>query len=632
MMKHKLYLKLTAFLCAFAFALALMPVAYAADGPAVTENQGCYNYGFYAAYVKRSFLFANTQGGLTRVEYNDKVYGADYNKIIVEDYSSSFQLQARHSVEKELPQWGGFFAGKDANFFVFAQTNMGESDNAEVFRVVKYSRDWKRLGSASLYGGNTLNPVSSGTVAFAELNGNLYIRTCHTMYKSSDGLHHQANMTLVVQESDMSMKESYYEVGGDPYGYVSHSFNQFVLADQSGNIVCLDHGDAYPRAIVLHRDRKQSIIQTFPGGIGENGTGASVGGFAETSSGYVTAYNYAGSDNGNILRSVYLGYTSKDGLQSKTIKVSQLGANNPMLVPTGLNGGYLIWTDTTNDEYTAAPYEKDFFYTSYTADGGVGAVQRISGPVPLSDCQPIYWNNKVVWYVTDNSAPIFYTLDSSGIKKIPANGTLSSSTSAGETATAFSDVPAAFWGYNDIQNLVNRDIASGYPDGTFKPNNRISYIEFIAMVVRATYSYQLEQKAEEMSGSPWYMPVLKVAETGGMLWYTAMEEESRWTQVMNQPITRAEMAQVIDRAIFVGDNSLSFDYDMLTGQISDWASVHENNRDSVIQSYAAGILTGYPDGSIRPKATATRAEACVIVSRGIRVDHGEHLPDAKDIP
>ncbi|MDE6589182.1 MAG: hypothetical protein K2K53_02310, partial [Oscillospiraceae bacterium] len=28
---------------------------------------------------------------------------------------------------------------------------------------------------------------------------------------------------------------------------------------------------------------------------------------------------------------------------------------------------------------------------------------------------PIYWNGKVVWYVTDGSAPIFYTLDSNGV-------------------------------------------------------------------------------------------------------------------------------------------------------------------------------------------------------------------------
>lgn len=57
-MKHKLYRKLTAFLCAF----ALTPAAYAAERPAVSNNHGRYNYSFYAASVKKSYLFANTQG------------------------------------------------------------------------------------------------------------------------------------------------------------------------------------------------------------------------------------------------------------------------------------------------------------------------------------------------------------------------------------------------------------------------------------------------------------------------------------------------------------------------------------------------------------------------------------------
>lgn len=553
------------------------------------------------------------------------------DKIIVEDYSSSFQFLDSYSLEPELPQWGGFFAGEDYNFFVFGQFNSNESDNTEVIRVVKYSKDWQRLGSASLYGGNTETPFRSGTVAFAELNGSLYIRTSHRIYKKgSDGLNHQANMTLVVQESDTIMKESYYAVSHNPYGYVSHSFNQFILTDQSGNIVCLDHGDAYPRAIVLHRGGKESMVQTFLGAIGENTTGAFVGGFAETSSGYVTAYNYAGSNNGLIDRSVYLGYTSKDGLQSKTVKISQPGANTPMLVSTGLNGGYLVLTDCSDDEY-GSPYEKDFFYTNYIADGSTGAVQRISGPVPLSDCQPIYWNGKVVWYVTDDSAPVFYTLDSAGVKKILANGAVSGSTTAGETSTAFSDVPASYWGYGGIQNMVNNGIVSGYPDGTFKPNSTISYIEFVAMVTRSMRSEFLAENTVELSGSPWYIPILKTAKLSAMLEGTAIQDESRWTQIMNQPITRAEIAKILDQTIFVGDGGLAFDEDLLISQISDWASVDESHRFAVIQMYAGGVLTGYSDGTIRPNATATRAEACVIVDRAIRLNNSERLPDAKDL-
>ena len=71
------------------------------------------------------------------------------------------------------------------------------------------------------------------------------------MYTSDDGLNHQANMTLAVRQSDMTITDSFYDVMNIGSGYVSHSFNQFILVDEDGKIITLDHGDAYPRTAVL---------------------------------------------------------------------------------------------------------------------------------------------------------------------------------------------------------------------------------------------------------------------------------------------------------------------------------------------------------------------------------------------
>ncbi|MFD1929327.1 S-layer homology domain-containing protein [Sporosarcina siberiensis] len=42
----------------------------------------------------------------------------------------------------------------------------------------------------------------------------------------------------------------------------------------------------------------------------------------------------------------------------------------------------------------------------------------------------------------------------------------------------FSDVHSSHWAYNAIVELVNSELTSGYPDGTFKPNNKITRAEF----------------------------------------------------------------------------------------------------------------------------------------------------------
>ncbi len=386
--------------------------------PAVSYNKDAQNYSGYRAKTITSHLYENQIGGLTRVEYIN-------GQIVVEDYDNGFNLRATYTIPMELSIWGGFYAGKNYNFVIFGQENPSQDNSKEVIRVVKYSKDWRRLGQTSLRGANTTIPFRSGSLRCAEYGDYLYIRTCHQMYASSrDGKNHQANMTLALRQSDMALTDSYHIVMNSSVGYVSHSFNQFVLIDQNKNIVTLDHGDAYPRSIVLMRYKgakgggdkfsggvENSTLLTFPGSIGANSTGASVGGFAETANGYVTIFNYDGV-GGSGTREIYIGYTSKNGLNSTVTKITEsAGMQTPILAPTGLDGGYLMWTDTAGT----------FYYTRYTDGGSIGAIA--TADAALSDCQPVLHNGEIVWYVTTNSTPTFYKLDASTmINKTIANG------------------------------------------------------------------------------------------------------------------------------------------------------------------------------------------------------------------
>lgn len=389
--------------------------------PAASVNVNAQNYRWFVSYdwnwadTVKSYLYENPAGGITRVEYID-------GQIVAEDYDDSFTLRASRTIPMELPLWGGFFAGAQYNFVVFGQENPGQNDGMEVIRVVKYSKDWNRLGQASLHGANTTVPFDAGSLRCAEYGDYLYIRTCHEMYASQrDGRNHQANLTLTVRQSDMSLTDSYHVVMNRSVGYVSHSFNQFVLVDQNQNIVTLDHGDAYPRSIELMRYRNakaggdkfsgsvdSSSLLTFPGATGDNYTGATVGGFAETANGYVTAFNYDASNSG--IRDIYIGFTGKDGLGSTVTPITGMtGMSTPVLAPTGLDGGYLMWTDVNGV----------FYYTRY-ADGGVtGAIG--TADAALSDCQPLCRNGELIWYVTMGGAPVFYKLDAAGaVTAIPA--------------------------------------------------------------------------------------------------------------------------------------------------------------------------------------------------------------------
>jgi len=436
-MKNRFSSKLTAAVCALALSLSLVPAASAAESPTKSSNINKQDYTTYGSTVK-SYLYENEDGGLTRVEYIN-------GTIVVEDYDSAFTLQSSRTVPMELSIWGGFYAGEDCNFLFFGQNNEEEDDQKEVIRVVKYSKDWQRMGQASLKGANTIHPFDAGSLRCDEYGGYLYVRTCHEMYTSSDGLNHQSNLTMAVRESDLSITDSYYDVMNSSYGYISHSFNQFIIVDEAGKIVALDHGDAYPRGVAFSKYYADAgtgkftggaysnwcssgVMMEFAGSVGQNTTGASVGGLAETSDCYIMAYNYDGA-GGRGDRYPYYHWMDKASGRSWSAKLTNTpGSTTPVLAPIGLGGGYMLWNGKSG--YTA---NDTLYYLQYGADGKPGETKTATAP--LSDCQPISYNGKAVWYVTNNSAPTFYTLDGSGVESHPAGGDPTPTAPAATTTT-----------------------------------------------------------------------------------------------------------------------------------------------------------------------------------------------------
>ncbi len=45
----------------------------------------------------------------------------------------------------ELDIWGGFYNGDDAYYVVEGVNNESENDEAEVIRIIKYDKTWKRI-------------------------------------------------------------------------------------------------------------------------------------------------------------------------------------------------------------------------------------------------------------------------------------------------------------------------------------------------------------------------------------------------------------------------------------------------------------------------------------------------------
>ena len=418
-MKRK---RLTALVIAFVMLAALIPAGAHAAGetltPLVTSNSGWNNYVNWGRWSDNmwSYIYDSGDGTFTRVEYNSDTH------VTVEKYSDSGIFE-QFEITMELPLWGGFYAGEKWNFVVFGQANLEEKDSAEVMRVVRYTKDWQRVDSASVYGSNTAKPFEAGSLRMTEKDGMLYIHTCHLMY-GGGGTRHQANMWLNVTEPEsggMTVSAIGCAVSNTSHDYVSHSFNQFVLAD--GNyLVKLDHGDAHPRSVTLCRGKASGYngrgverVDVLPisGASGANDTGVSVGGFEYSDTNYIVAGSSVEMGNSYDafgLRNIFISTVNKSDLSVKTTYITRYSGDspvvsNPMLVKLSPNRMLLMWTE---DDATLR-------YVLLKGDGStVSSIVTAEGA--LSDCQPVLMDGIVKWYVTDGTSVKLYSIDASTLR------------------------------------------------------------------------------------------------------------------------------------------------------------------------------------------------------------------------
>ena len=373
----------------------------------------------------KSYLTVCDNGNYMRVQS-----GAIEGKLLVEYYSSDFEPLSTKLIDNELPIFGAFYDSGNNYYVLSGQENPKQNDSLEVFRITKYDKNWNKIKSCGLYGANTTVPFDAGSARMTHSGDHLLVRTCHEMYKSSDGNNHQSNVTIEVDMPSMTITDSYTGIMNVDYGYVSHSFNQFIKTD-GNHIVALDHGDAHPRSAVLVKynsdfttgkffpsyfDKVSNIdVVTYPEYTAGhyNYTGAAIGGFDVSSSSYIVAQSTVDLDyiNTSETRNVYVSAVSKDLSTNKLNKITSYAegtasASAPQLVKINNNSFLLLWSRDTKVSCV-----------KLNADGTVnGSIHTFEGS--LSDCQPVIKNGRAVWYVYDKNNVTFNSLNLSNLDDI----------------------------------------------------------------------------------------------------------------------------------------------------------------------------------------------------------------------
>ncbi len=184
-----------------------------------------------------------------------------------------------------------------------------------------------------------------------------------------------------------------------------------------------------------------------------------------------------------------------------------------------------------------------------------------------------------------------------------------------QTETIFTDISSDHYAFEAIKTMKAYGIISGYPDGTFRPQNTVSRVEFAVMMVKALkldVDHRDKSSFTDMNGNEWAVPYVEAAKE----YLTGYKSSSGYTFKPSSPSVREDMAVALIRAL--GKDTSS---DSILSQYADQSDISSNLRYYVASAIQNNLMTGETTNNLkyfRPQRSLTRAEAASLLMNVIR--------------
>ncbi|MBQ7871465.1 MAG: S8 family serine peptidase, partial [Oscillospiraceae bacterium] len=170
-------------------------------------------------------------------------------------------------------------------------------------------------------------------------------------------------------------------------------------------------------------------------------------------------------------------------------------------------------------------------------------------------------------------------------------------------SAAFKDIDTDQWYHAFVDYVVAKGLMQGVSETVFDPNGNLTRAMMVTVLYRAAGAPEVENASRftDVAADQWYSDAVAWAAESGIV-----NGISETEFAPNQNITREQAAAILYRYV-----TEYLEVEVETGaalsytdadQISDYA------REAVAWATAEGFFQGFPDGSIQPKGTLTRAQ------------------------
>ncbi|MHB9143954.1 MAG: S-layer homology domain-containing protein [Symbiobacteriia bacterium] len=236
-------------------------------------------------------------------------------------------------------------------------------------------------------------------------------------------------------------------------------------------------------------------------------------------------------------------------------------------------------------------------------------LKGVHGEVIASKQTSSIWDNTIDVPASAPSAiRIIPQLEATGYQDLPIKSELILG------ANVFDDVEPLSWADTDITVMAARGVVKGTSSMTFNPTGTVTRAEFATFLVRA-----LDLQQEPSGGR--FTDVVATVWYDGFVGAAAKAQLTREAEGVFRPtdhITREEMADMMARALAYKGKAPSLtrlQVDAVLSSFSDASSIDGWAREALAGAAQVGLLKGRSGGQVAPLATATRAEAVVILKR-----------------
>jgi len=212
-----------------------------------------------------------------------------------------------------------------------------------------------------------------------------------------------------------------------------------------------------------------------------------------------------------------------------------------------------------------------------------------------------------------------------------SQNTVPTTTPSPTSTVNLSDVSSDYWARPFIQVLADNNVITGFPDGTFKPNQSVTRAEFAALIQKA---FRNQNRIRQLSSGGfkdvpagyWATSAIQFAyETGFLAGYPGNVFSP------SQQIPKVQAIVALTNGLGLTSSSTGTSTDLST-YYTDASAIPNYAVSSVTTATQSNIVVNYPDvKQLNPQQSLTRAEAAALLYQAL-VKQGQLQPIASNLP